>query len=221
MARGFFITGTDTEVGKSWCTAGVMTKLHQQGLSVVGMKPVASGCEQTADGLRNEDALLIQRHSSVDVDYEQINPYPFLPAIAPHLAAEQSAQRIKLGKIVERFIKLKAQADTIVVEGVGGWLVPLNEEETVADLAVALKLPVLLVVGMRLGCINHALLSADAIRASGCQLAGWIANGVSEQMAQQQATIDAIAQRIDTPLLGVVPHLNALDSQRIASHLSL
>jgi dethiobiotin synthetase len=221
MTRGFFITGTDTEVGKSWCTIGLMARLQQQGHSVVGMKPVASGCTETAAGLRNEDALLLQRQSSLEAPYELINPYAFRPAIAPHLAAAQAGQRIKLGKIIERFIQLEAKADYIVVEGVGGWLVPLNEEEGVADLAVALQLPVILVVGLRLGCINHALLTAESIRASGCTLAGWIANTVTPQMVESQPTIDAIAQRIDAPLLGTVPHLSTLNAATIAAQLTI
>ncbi|MEN8169862.1 MAG: dethiobiotin synthase [Pseudomonadota bacterium] len=221
MAKGFFITGTDTEVGKSWCTLGLMAKLQQQGHSVVGMKPIASGCTETPDGLRNEDALLIQQQSSTTVDYEIINPYSFLPAIAPHIAAAQAGQRIKLGKIIERFIQLRAQADYVVVEGVGGWQVPLNENETLADLAVALQLPVILVVGLRLGCINHALLSAESIRATGCTLAGWIANTIKPQMAEPQQTIDAIAQRIDAPLLGVVPQLQQFEAGSVAAHLTL
>lgn len=221
MSRGFFITGTDTDVGKSWVTAGLMAKLQQQGHSVVGMKPVASGCRETPEGLRNADALLLQRQASHAVDYPLINPYAFRPAIAPHLAAEQAGQRIKIGKITERFIQLKGMADGVVVEGVGGWLVPLNDVETVADLALALQLPVILVVGLRLGCINHALLTAEAIRASGCTLAGWVANTVDPQMALPQETVEAIARRINAPLLGTIPHEKQIDTTLIASHLTL
>lgn len=220
MTKGFFITGTDTEVGKSWCTAGLMAKLQQRGHRVVGMKPVASGCKETPEGLRNDDALLLQRQATSAVDYSLVNPYTFRPAIAPHIAAEQAGERIKLGKITERFIQLKGMAEYVLVEGVGGWLVPLNDEETVADLALALKLPVILVVGLRLGCINHALLTAESIRASGCTLAGWIANTVDPKMALPQESVAAIARRIDAPLLGVVPHLARLDPEAIATHLA-
>ena len=220
MAKGFFITGTDTEVGKSWCTVGLMAKLQQQGHSVVGMKPIASGCMETADGLRNEDALMIQQQASKAIDYETINPYSFLPAIAPHLAAEQSGERIKLEKIVEQFSQLKEQAGYVVVEGVGGWQVPLNDHESVADLAVALQLPVILVVGLRLGCINHALLTAQSIRATGCTLAGWIANSLNANMAEQERNIHSIETRIDAPLLGVIPHLTTLQPDAIARHLN-
>jgi len=221
MSRGFFITGTDTEVGKSWVTAGLMARLQQQGHSVVGMKPVASGCVETPEGLRNEDALLLQAQASHAVDYQLVNPYAFRPAIAPHLAAAQAGQRIKIGKITERFIQLKGMADYVVVEGVGGWLVPLNDEESVADLALVLKLPVILVVGLRLGCINHALLTAESIRASGCALTGWVANTVEPKMALPQESVTAIARRLDAPLLGVVPHLAHLDPEAIATHITL
>lgn len=222
MSSGFFITGTDTDVGKSWVTAGLMVKLQQQGRRVVGMKPVASGCSDTPEGLRNADALLLQRLGSVLLDYDTINPYRFLPAIAPHLAAAQAGQRIKVGKIVEQFIRLKRQADCVVVEGVGGWQVPLNESETVADLAVALQLPVILVVGLRLGCINHALLTAESIRASGCPLGGWVANCVPAEMPEYQKSVEAIAQRLEAPLLGVIPLLADMDDGKaVAAHLQV
>lgn len=221
MARGYFITGTDTGIGKSWCSAGIMRKLRQQGHSVVGMKPVASGCVETPEGLRNEDALLLQQQASLAVDYDWVNPYSFRPAIAPHVAAEQAGVRIKIGKILEHYLQLKEKADCIVVEGVGGWLVPLNDAESVADLALALKLPVILVVGLRLGCINHALLSAESIRASGCELAGWIANTIDPQMTEPQPTIEAISRRIDAPLLGTVPYLAQLEADKVAEHLNL
>lgn len=220
MTKGFFITGTDTEVGKSWCSAGIMEKLKQQGHRVIGMKPIASGCDETASGLRNEDALLLQQHASIAIDYELINPYRFKPAIAPHIAAEQANVSIKLGKILEHYLQLKAISDSVIVEGVGGWQVPLNEYESVADLAAALKLPVILIVGLRLGCINHALLSAEAIRTSGCTLYGWIANEMISGVADQGAVIDSIAQRIGAPLLGHVPWQNNLDATQIAETLT-
>ena len=154
MTRGFFITGTDTGVGKSVVAAGVMEYLKSKGLSVVGMKPVASGAHQTKDGLHNEDAELLLETASIKPDYSLINPYIFEPAIAPHLAAEQAGQTITLEKIKTAFIDLSQQADSIVVEGVGGWQVPLNNEHTMADLVKEQELPVILVVGLKLGCIN-------------------------------------------------------------------
>jgi len=220
MTKGFFITGTDTEVGKTWCTVGIMENLQQQGYSVVGMKPVASGCTETTDGLRNEDALMIQQQSSIPLDYKNINPYSFAPAIAPHIAAQQVNQPIELNTITDAFSRLKQQSDMVVVEGVGGWLVPLNDNETIVDLAQALELPVILIVGLRLGCINHALLTAESIRQSGCNLVGWIANTLDEKMAEKEQTIDSIEKRIDAPLLGVVPHLSSLQAGTIAGHLN-
>lgn len=219
--NGFFITGTDTEVGKTWCSLGLMSKLQQQGKTVVAMKPVASGCRQTAAGLRNGDALLLQAQGSVPTDYALINPYAFAPAIAPHIAAEQSGRRIGINTIKQNLQRLQQQAEMVIVEGVGGWQVPLNENESVADLAKALGLPVILVVGLKLGCINHALLSAESIRSTGCQLAGWIANTINPNMAAMAENIQAIEARIGTPLLGIVPYRDELDASGIADSLSL
>lgn len=221
MNRGFFITGTDTEVGKTWCSLGLIARLQQQGHTVAAMKPVASGCVPTTAGLRNDDALKLQAQASVAIAYETVNPYAFEPAIAPHIAAGLSGNRITLSRIAEQFDLVSTRADYTLVEGVGGWKVPLNDEQTVADLAGAIGLPVILVVGLRLGCINHALLTAEAIRADGCTLAGWIGNCTAPQMAQQEENIRAIAQRIDAPLIGVVPYHTTLDPEIIAASLSL
>jgi dethiobiotin synthetase len=221
MSKGFFITGTDTDVGKTRCALGLMAYLQRQGHRVVAMKPVASGCLESHEGLRNEDALLLQAQGSVDVDYSRINPYAFAPPIAPHLAAVQAGTPIDLDVIAERFHQLSPHADYVVVEGVGGWRVPLNERESVSDLAIALGLPVILVVGLRLGCINHALLSAESIRASGLELAGWIANSLSPQMEMAEQNIQAIDARIGAPLLGRVPYQETLQAQAIAAVLAL
>ncbi len=206
MQKGYFITGTDTEVGKTVVSCALIHVLRQRGLRVAAMKPVASGCETTEDGLRNEDALHLARTSGLDFAYEVINPYAFAPAIAPHLAAQQVHVDISLAVIQQAFHQLAAGADRIVVEGAGGWLVPLNESQSMADLALCLQLPVILVVNIRLGCINHALLSAAAIRSSGLTLAGWVANAAIPEGEQQQAIIDSIATRIHCPLLGTLPH---------------
>lgn len=221
MVNGYFITGTDTGIGKTWVSAGIMSLLKSQGHSVIGMKPIASGCEETPSGLRNEDALILQQHASVDVDYQQINPYTFKPAIAPHIAARQAGVTIDIEYIAENYRALSSRADKIIIEGVGGWQVPLNENETVADLAAALELPVILVVGMRLGCINHALLTAQSIRQSGLKLKGWIANHIDPEMAEQEQNLITIQQRIDAPLLGSIPVQTHLDAESIASYLDL
>lgn len=221
MAEGYFITGTNTEVGKTWCSLGLMACLQQKGKTVVAMKPVASGCERTPLGLRNDDALRLQELASIELPYEKVNPYAFEPAIAPHIAAAQAGNTIELRHIVEQFRAIRNKADITVVEGVGGWQVPLNDNETVADLANAIGLPVILVVGLRLGCINHALLTAESIRASGCELKGWIANHVDPLMAVQQDNITAIRQRINTPLLGEVPYMESLTTSTTTAVLNL
>lgn len=221
MTNGLFITGTDTGIGKTWASLGLMAALQRNGKTVVGMKPVASGCEKTAYGLRNEDALLLQEQASVKLDYELVNPFAFEPAIAPHIAAEQAGKNIDPENIIEGYRELEKQAEWVVVEGVGGWRVPLGAEITVADLALALKLPVILVVGLRLGCINHALLSAESIQQSGLQLAGWIANCIDPDMEQQEKNIHTLTQHITSPLLGIVPNLSKLATEQIADYLDL
>lgn len=216
-----YVTGTDTGVGKTLASAALLHALRARGLRAVGMKPVASGCAPGPAGLRNEDALRIQAQTSVPVDYESLNPYAFAPAIAPHIAAAESGVHIDIARIRRAYGELAALADCVVVEGVGGWKVPLNERDTVADLAQALALPVVLVVGVRLGCINHALLTADSILHHGCILAGWVANVVDagcERIQENVATLDA---RLAAPLLGVIPPLDRLDADAIAARLAL
>ena len=221
MTRGFFITGTDTGVGKSVVAAGVMERHKLKGLSVVGMKPVASGARHTRDGLRNEDAELLLDTATIKSDYALVNPYVFEPAIAPHLAAEQAGQTITLEKIKAVFSELSQQADSVVVEGVGGWQVPLNNEHTMADLAQQLNLPVILVVGLKLGCINHALLTAEKIIADGCELAGWVANQIDPDMQCVQENVQSIQKRIASPFLGFIPHTPELKADKVTQFIKL
>lgn len=221
MGRGWFITGTDTGIGKSWVSAGLMQALRERGLNVAGMKPVASGCDRTPDGLRNEDALMLQAQCSAAQHYERINPYAFEPPIAPHIAAAEAGVAIDFERIAERFEQLAAGADRVVVEGVGGWLVPLNDGRNVADLAGRLGLPVVLVVGVRLGCINHALLTFEAIRSRGVPLAGWVANRVEPVTDRLDENIGTLRGLIDAPFLGIVPHLAEPDMPRVAEALDL
>jgi dethiobiotin synthetase len=221
MGNCWFITGTDTGIGKTWVSAGLMHGLRGRGLTVAGMKPVASGCEATPRGLRNEDALMIQGQCSREVAYERINPYAFEPPIAPHIAAQEAGVIIELDRIAEQYRQLSAQADRMVVEGVGGWLVPLNRRETVADLAKCLGLPALVVVGIRLGCINHALLTVEAIRARGVPVAGWVANRVEPATDRLEEIIGTLRGMIDAPLIGTVPHLDGADIARVSAALDL
>lgn len=206
-----FVTGTDTGVGKTFISVVLIELLQQQGLKVVGMKPIASGCEPTVEGLRNDDALKLSQQSNVDLPYDLINPYAFEPAIAPHIAAKQAGIEIELDKIQQNYTLIKQQADVVVVEGAGGWLVPLNNTQTMADLAVLLALPVILVVGIRLGCINHALLTVKAIESTGLKLQGWVANHI-EVTEQANEIVQTLTQHIVAPCLGYVPVLEPKQS---------
>ncbi|MES9965394.1 MAG: dethiobiotin synthase [Candidatus Sedimenticola sp. 20ELBAFRAG] len=219
MSKGYFITGTDTECGKTEITLGLMQLLQLKEQRVLGMKPVASGAEQAPAGLRNEDAVRIRRQASLSVSYDLVNPYAFEPPIAPHLAAEQAGVEVDFEKIRLYYRKLSNQADRVIVEGVGGWRVPLNSGQTVTDLAVDLGLPVILVVGLKLGCINHALLTVESIRASGVTLAGWVANVADPLMLEPEGNLDSLKARIDAPLLGFVPRMDQPDAAAIASLL--
>jgi dethiobiotin synthetase len=201
MTRGFFITGTDTGVGKTCVSLGLMRALQEQGYAVAGMKPVASGCHSTANGLENDDALRLQRCSSLPVEYAQVNPYAFEQAIAPHLAARIDAVNIQVPVISIGFHELSERADFVVVEGIGGWLAPINAEQTMQDVALDLGLPVMLVVAIRLGCLNHALLTADAIRKSGLRLAGWVANRVDPHCQYPDELVTALGERLPAALL--------------------
>ncbi|VAX07911.1 Dethiobiotin synthetase [hydrothermal vent metagenome] len=206
MQRGIFVTGTDTEVGKTYVSCALLHMLDRQGVRTTAMKPVASGAEKIEDHYVNDDALRLQQAANVSAAYAQINPYVFPEAIAPHLAARQAGVEIDFKRIKKSFSALSELSDFILVEGVGGWLVPLNSEQTIADLANSLKLPVLLVVGMRLGCINHALLSARAIIQSGVSLQGWIANKVQGNYPYVDENIETLKQCLDAPLLATLEH---------------
>ncbi len=219
--RGAFITGTDTGCGKTEVTLGLMKNLQTASYRVLGMKPVASGAEFTLSGLRNEDALRIQQQGSSLIKYDAVNPFAFEPAIAPHLAAMRADRTISLPTIAAAYAELAKQADWVVVEGVGGWLVPLCAKYGVDDLARELGLPVILVVGIRLGCINHALLTANAIRVSGCRLTGWVANCTDPEMAASKDNIETLKRRIPAPLLGVVPWMSPPVPQAVAERLDL
>ena len=214
----YFITGTDTGVGKTLISCALLRGFTAQGKRVVGMKPVAAGCD---DRDQNEDVRQLRAASNILASGGQINPYCFAQAVAPHLAARFVGVRINFARILESFSELNAQADGVIVEGAGGFRVPLNEEQDSADLAVQLGLPIILVVGMRLGCLNHALLTVEAIAARGLTLAGWVANVPEEGMVMLDENIAALRQRIHAPLLGIVPHLEQPDAREAASFLNL
>ena len=200
----YFITGTDTDVGKTYIASTLVKHFCQQGLQAVGMKPVAAGAELVNGRLLNSDVTKLIKASNVDADLALINPYVFAPAIAPHIAAEQAAIKVSLDNIQQSFDALQAKADVVVVEGVGGFRVPINRQETMADLAVKLNLPVILVVGVRLGCINHALMTAGSIRAAGLNLVGWVANRIDQNMPAIEENIATLKAMIKAPCIADV-----------------
>lgn len=219
MKRGYFVTGTDTGVGKTLIACGLLRRFALAGLSTVGMKPVAAGCTESEAGLLNEDVEVLRRSSSVQAAREWINPYAFRLAIAPHLAAAAEGLEIKTGSICRSFEKLCTIADAVIVEGIGGFRVPLSAHADSADLAVAIGLPIILVVGMRQGCLNHALLTAEAIERRGLQLRGWVANHIDPHMLQPQANVTALFERLPCPLLGTIPYLLEPDASRLPLRL--
>jgi len=219
--RGFFVTGTDTGVGKTLVCCALLYGFAALGKSVIGMKPVAAGAIRSADGLVNDDVALLRAASNVEAPPQLVNPYCFEPPIAPHLAAEQAGAAIDFATIANAYRQLAAVADIVIVEGVGGFCVPLNHNEDSADLAQRLGLPVILVIGLRLGCLNHALLTAQAIRAKGLQLVGWIANCIDPALAAADENVAALAERLAAPLLGKVKFAVAPDPQRIAALIAL
>lgn len=219
MEKGYFITGTDTHAGKTWATIALMHYFKRQGKSVLGMKPVASGCFIQDGQLKNADALLMQEHASVNLDYHAINPYAYERPVSPHLAGKHNP--VLLENVAARFNALKPLAEIILVEGAGGWYAPVNAQEDIADLARLLALPVILVVGIRLGCINHAKLTYQAIRQCGMPCAGWIAMCVDPAMLNRDETIHTIKTAVNTPLLGVLPYIKDTDFSFLAAQLKL
>lgn len=203
MKQAYFLTGTDTEIGKTFITCALLHRASRDGRQAVGLKPVAAGTD--AAGL-NEDVEHIRAASKVELPLEVINPYCFKAAVAPHIAAAEEGRSIEFAPIKAACAAALAQADLIIVEGVGGFRVPLGNDGDSADLAVALGLPVILVIGMRLGCISHALLTAEAISARGLKLAGWVANRIDPAMARFEENLTTLQALLPAPLLGIVPH---------------
>lgn len=202
----WFVTGTDTDIGKTFVACALLRVAQARGLVAVGMKPVAAGAEQIGNEWVNDDVARLRAAGSFDPGLADLNPYCFRSAIAPHIAAADEGIRIVPGRITAALGRLRARADVVIVEGAGGFLVPLDERYDTADLAAALALPVILVVGMRLGCLNHALLTAQAVTARGLPLAGWVANRIDPLTLRFEENLAALRSRIPAPLLGVVPH---------------
>lgn len=198
----WFITGTDTEVGKTFTTCALLHALKNRGVRAIGMKPVAAGVD--ADG-KNDDVESLRAASGVQAPRSFVNPYLFAPPIAPHIAAQEAGERIDIERIAAAFDALRGLADAVLVEGVGGFRVPLDADHDAGHLARRLGLPVILVVGMRLGCISHALLTAESVAAAGLPLAGWIANRIDPAMPRWEGNLSALQERLPAPLLGVIP----------------
>lgn len=221
MKTAYFIAGTDTGVGKTLVSSALVHGYAQQGLKSVGMKPIAAGCEFIDGRWLSEDVAQLQAASNIDANLSLVNPYAFAPAIAPHIAAEQVGVQIELANIQSAYETLRQSADVMIVEGVGGFRVPLGSDWDTADLAQVLALPVVLVVGMRLGCLSHALLTVEAIEKRGLSLAGWVANRIDPDMTAYAENLDALRQRIDAPLLGEIPALSQADFRLAAQYLTL
>jgi len=219
MTRTWFVTGTDTGVGKTAISCALLAAAGRAGLRTAAIKPVAAGCDASG---RNEDALQLMQWMTEPLDYEQVNPVALAAAVAPHIAAQQEGRSLQAGRLAGlcRGVMLGG-AQFVLIEGAGGWRVPISGRETLADLAVQLQVGVILVVGMRLGCINHALLTAEAIARDGLHLAGWVANHAGEMMPCHRENLDTLRRMLPAPLLGEVPALAPFDAGEAAKSLSL
>ena len=220
-ARGLFVTGTDTGIGKTEVACGLLRAFAELGYSVIGMKPVAAGARRVRGTWRNSDVEAMRNAGNLHIARKLMNPYVFARPIAPHLAAQRTGTDIEINTIVHAYRQLTARADVVVVEGVGGFLVPLSDRYDTADLARRLDLPVILVVGMRLGCLSHALLTAAAIADRGLVFAGWVANRVEPAMREYRGNVMALEKRLDAPLLGEIAYRSQFAARRVEVDRSL
>ncbi|MDX1457552.1 MAG: dethiobiotin synthase [Marinobacter sp.] len=219
--KTYFVTGTDTGVGKTLVSAAILEAARVEGLRTLAMKPIASGCENTQDGLRNEDALILMEAMTESLSYDQVNPIALEPAIAPHVAAAQQDRMLGAERLAGfcRGLQMRP-GDLMLVEGAGGWRVPLNDRETYARVPQALEMPVIMVVPLRLGCINHAMLTAEAIRNDGLMLAGWVANRPEQEaMSCEGDTLNYLLGHLGAPCLGVLPWQATPDPKVLAENI--
>lgn len=222
MSKRWFVTGTDTEIGKTTASCALLQAASAAGYRCAGYKPVASGCEATPEGLRNEDALLLQRFSSVDLPYEMVNPLAFLEPTSPHIVSAEEQRPIAFSQLSAGLASVAQHADWVLTEGAGGWFTPLSADQTFADWVVEEQLPVILVVGVKLGCINHALLTAQAIQASGLPLVGWIANCVQPAGKRHAEYMATLRRLLPSLLLGEIPYLpDEAHRAQLGQYLSL
>ena len=220
-APALFVTGTDTGVGKTRIAAALCRAFAAAGLRVAAMKPVASGCERTPTGLRNEDALALLAAMNVRARYDEVNPYAFAPAIAPHIAAQEAGIDIDFAVLDRAYERLRLRSEALIVEGAGGWLAPLDATRGFADLAVHWQLDVVLVIGLRLGCLNHALLTVESIERRGLRLRGWVANSIDPHFERLAENVAALDSRIAAPRLGSLPFAPQADPESTALALAL
>lgn len=222
MKKNYFITGTDTDVGKTLISEALLLKAKEQGLRTVGLKPVAAGAYAAEDGLRNEDAVRLQNAATENLPYAQVNPVLFESAVAPHIAAAQEERRITIASLVGYVRGAMMQpADLRLIEGAGGWSVPLNDREPISLLPKFLEIDVILVVGMKLGCLNHALLTAQAIRQSGLTIAGWVATQIDSDMNCVEENLDSLKRMLGAPCLGYIPYQQDVNAEFAMQHLEL
>lgn len=219
--RAFFVAGTDTDAGKTFVSAALLHAVANTGRSTLGLKPIASGCRETPVGRRNQDAEILMGAATCKLTYEQINPVALMAPTAPHIAAMWEGRRLSSERLVGFTRASLREADFTIVEGAGGWSVPLNQQETLATFAQTLGLPVILVVGVKLGCINHAVLTAQAIIRDGLSIAGWVANGYADDMLALRETLDCLREMIPAPCLGEVPKLSPANPALAAKYLDV
>jgi dethiobiotin synthetase len=218
----YFVTGTDTDVGKTVCTKALLQAAEQQGKSTLAYKPIAAGCDKTVYGLRNRDALILQKESSIEVEYNAINPIAYHQPIAPHIAAKQCGNAINLDLVDQGLSFLQQKRPQLLfVEGAGGWHLPINEQQLFSQWVSTKKLPIILVVGLKLGCLNHALLTAQAIKMSGTPLVGWIANHLQQKMPYVDENISTLKKALGAPLLAEIPFLDNIEQQDLSTYIKV
>ncbi|NRB70028.1 MAG: ATP-dependent dethiobiotin synthetase BioD [Vibrio sp.] len=221
MIDAFFIAGTDTDVGKTVASKAILNALAQKDLKTIGYKPVAAGCEKTQHGYRNSDALYLQKASTVDVAYDEVNPYALALPASPHIAAQHDGIDIQYSVLSEKLAGHKQKADVVLVEGAGGWRVPVSESDCLSSWVQQESLPVILVVGIKLGCLSHAMLTVDAIKADGLALVGWVANRINPGTEHYADIIQMLEQKIGAPKLGEIPYVPSVKQKDLARYIDV
>ncbi|MYM58217.1 ATP-dependent dethiobiotin synthetase BioD [Vibrio sp. OCN044] len=221
MTHAFFIAGTDTDVGKTVASTAILNALAQKEVKTIGYKPVAAGSQETELGFRNSDALYLQKASTVETEYEDINPYPLELPTSPHIAAQREGVDIQYSVLSDKLSIHKEKADFVLVEGAGGWRVPVSGEECLSSWVQQEKLPVILVVGIKLGCLSHAMLTLDAIEADGLEVIGWVANRINPGTEHYADIIAMLENKISAPKLGEIPYIPSIKQKNLAQYLDV